>query len=67
MADLKFKTRAKIARVKMILPLLSEDQAKVINELCVAHAAMAETNSRLWKDNTNLRKQIAGLERAHDN
>lgn len=64
MADLKFKTRAKISKAKLAIEHLPEHHAKAVQELCHDHAALAETNSRLWKDNVALRKQIAQLERA---
>ena len=63
MTDIKFKTRTKIARARQIIDKLPEHQAKPLADLCVAHAAMAETNSRLWKDNVALRKQLEEQER----
>ena len=53
--DLKFKTRAKIARARKLADSLPPDQAKIIRDLCTAHAAMAETTARLWRDNAALR------------
>jgi len=58
MEDIKFKTRAKIDRARRIAVSLPEDRARPVLDLCVAHAAMAETNARLWKDNVALRKQL---------
>ena len=54
-SDLKFKTRAKIARARKLADSLPPHQAKIIRDLCTAHAAMAETNARLWRDNAALR------------
>ena len=54
-SDLKFKTRAKIARARKLADRLPPDQAKIIRDLCTAHAAMAETTARLWRDNAALR------------
>ena len=53
--NLKFKTRGKIARARDLARLLPPDQARIISDLCTAHAAMAETNARLWRDNAALR------------
>ena len=54
-SDLKFKTRAKIARARKLADRLPPDQAEIIRDLCTAHAAMAETTARLWRDNAALR------------
>ena len=54
-SDLKFKTRAKIARARKLADRLPPDQAEIICDLCTAHAVMAETNARLWRDNAALR------------
>ena len=58
MADIKFKTRAKIDRARRIAASLPDSQAKPITDLCAAHAAMAETNARLWWDNQDLRAEL---------
>ena len=63
MSKIKLKTISKVARARRIAAKLPEDQAKPILEVCTAHAAMAETNSRLWKDNVALRKQIEKQEK----
>ena len=54
-SDLKFKTRAKITRARKLADRLPPDQAKIIRDLCTAHAHMAETHARLWRDNAALR------------
>ena len=58
MTDIKFKTRAKIDRARRIAAKLPKDQAGPILEICTAHAAMAETNARLWRDNQDLRAEL---------
>ena len=53
--NLKFTTRAKINLARKLADRLPPDQAKIIRDLCTAHAAMAETTARLWHDNAALR------------
>ena len=63
--DLKFKTRAKIHHARKLADKLPPDQAKIIHDLCTAHAAMAETCSRLHKDNRELRENMEAARKEH--
>lgn len=55
------RTTAKIAAAREVAATLPAAQAKIIRDLCTAHATMCDTASRLWHDNAELRRDMGTI------
>lgn len=59
------RTARKIEAAKQLAATLPAQQAQIIRDLCNAHGAMCETNSRLWHDNAAMRRDMATISTMH--